>query len=233
MQREFSEEEPELMDLPDQDETSLRSDLENIARLNRSFGGKKAVERVFDELAEKGGSQLLIDLAAGYGDHGRNLLRRCEARGQKLAVVAVDFQIQTLRIAREATPSRQKMYFVQADARQLPFRDKGADLAFCSLALHHFAEDDAVTVLREMARIGRRGAACIDLARSWPARFCIRLLTTFLMRDPMVRHDARISARRAFSGAEMKSLAQRAGWSNLKQIKFFWFQQAVLARSPA
>jgi len=31
----------------------------------------------------------------------------------------------------------------------------------------------------------------------------------------------------------MKSLAHRAGWPNLKQIKFFWFQQAVLARAKA
>jgi hypothetical protein len=49
----------------------------------------------------------------------------------------------------------------------------------------------------------------------------------------MVRHDARLSVRRAFTDAEMKSLAHRAGWPNLKQIKFFWFQQAVLARVEA
>jgi hypothetical protein len=49
----------------------------------------------------------------------------------------------------------------------------------------------------------------------------------------MVRHDARLSVRRAFTDVEMKSLAHRAGWPNLKQIKFFWFQQAVLARVEA
>jgi ubiquinone/menaquinone biosynthesis C-methylase UbiE len=233
MQREFSEAKPELMDLPGQDEKSLRSDLENIAGLNRSFGGKRAVERVFEELADKSGRQVLIDIAAGYGDHGRNLLGRCEARGRELAVVAVDFQFQTLRIAREATASSQRMFFVQADARQLPFRDKGCDLAFCSLALHHFAEEEAVAVLREMARIGRQGVACIDLARSRLAFWGIWLLTTFIVRDPMVRHDGRLSSRRAFSVSEMKSLARRAGWPNLKQIRFFWFQQAVVARIPA
>jgi hypothetical protein len=33
--------------------------------------------------------------------------------------------------------------------------------------------------------------------------------------------------RRAFTHAELKSLAERAGWRNLIQTKFFWFQQAV------
>lgn len=233
MQREFSESQPELMDLPNQDKTALRSDLQHLARLNRTFGGRKAVETVFRTLADQARSLLLIDLAAGYGDHGRNLLQLAKARQHDVTVVAVDFQFQTLQIAREATPPGKKMFFVQADARQLPFRNQAADLAFCSLALHHFAEHDALTVLQEMARIGRHGTACVDLVRSRLAAFCIWLLTAFIIRDPMVRHDARLSVRRAFTDKEMKSLAHRAGWPNLQQIKFFWFQQAVLARVKA
>jgi ubiquinone/menaquinone biosynthesis C-methylase UbiE len=233
MHREFSEALPELMDLPDQDEGALRSDLEHLARLNRTFGGQKAVERVFHTLADKTRSLLLIDLASGYGDHGRNLLGIARDAAHDVTIVAVDFQFQTLQIARDATPESRKMFFVQADARQLPFRNKAADLAFCSLALHHFADHDALTVLQEMDRVGRLGTACVDLVRSRLAALCIWMLTTFLVRDPMVRHDARLSVRRAFTNAEMKSLAHRAGWPNLEQIKFFWFQQAVLARSKA
>jgi ubiquinone/menaquinone biosynthesis C-methylase UbiE len=233
MERQFSESQPELMDLPDQDHEALRNDLKHLARLNRTFGGKKAVEIAFQKLADKRRSLLLIDLAAGYGDHGRNLLGLAQERKHDITIVAVDLQFQTLQIAREATPANKKMFFVQADARQLPFRTKAADLAFCSLALHHFGEADALTVLQEMARVGRLGTACVDLIRSRLAAFCIWLLTTFIIRDPMVRHDARLSIRRAFTDDEMRSLAHRAGWPNLKQIKFFWFQQAVLARVEA
>ena len=228
MQREYSESDPELMDLPDQEENALRNDLEHLARLNRTFGGRKAVETVFQKLADKTKKLVLVDLAAGYGDHGRNLIRRAKARENEVSIMAVDIQFQTLQIARRATPPGQKMFFVQADARQLPFRNQGADLVFCSLALHHFAEKDALTVLQEMARVGRHGTACVDLVRSRLAAFAIWLLTTFIIRDPMVRHDARLSIRRAFTHTEMKSLAHQAGWPNLKQVKFFWFQQAVL-----
>jgi ubiquinone/menaquinone biosynthesis C-methylase UbiE len=233
MQREYSEEVPELMDLPNLDEDALRSDLLHLERLNRTFGGRKAVEIAFYSLAEKARKLLLVDLCCGYGDHGRNLLERAKAAQTDVTIVAVDMQIQTLQIARDATPAGQKMFFVQADARQLPFRTKGADVALCSLALHHFGEGDALTVLKEMSRVGREGTACVDLVRSRFATFCIWLLTTFLIRDPMVRHDARLSIRRAFTKSEMKSLAHQAGWPNLKQLGFFWFQQAVLARVKA
>jgi len=233
MQREYSEAEPELMDLPNLDENALRTDLLHLEQLNRTFGGRKAVEIAFHTLAEPGRKLVLVDLAAGYGDHGRNLIQRAKASRTDVTILAVDRQFQTLQIARDATRDGQKMFFVQADARQLPFRRQGADLVFCSLALHHFAEGDALTVLKEMARVGRHGTACVDLVRSRLAAFCIWLLTTFLIRDPMVRHDARLSIRRAFTRSEMRALAHRAGWPNLKQIKFFWFQQAVLARVKA
>jgi len=230
VKRDYSESVPELMDLPNQDETALRSDLENIARLNETFGGKKAVEKIFRQLAEGIERLVLIDLACGYGDHGRNLIRLARTSHREMTVIAVDFQFQTLQIARDATSPGQKMFFVQADARQLPFRSKSAELVFCSLALHHFADKDASTVLQEMARVARLGTACIDLARSRLAAFGIWLLTTFIVRDPMVRHDARLSVRRAFTHEEMKSLARRAGWLNLTQSRFLWFQQAILAR---
>jgi len=192
-----------------------------------------AVEKMFHKLAHSKRKVLLADLAAGYGDQGRNLIRRGREQNCDVSVISVDLQFQTLKLARAATPAGQKMFFVQADARHLPFRSRGTDLVFCSLALHHFAEPDAVNVLREMARVGRLGTACVDLVRGRLAAFCIWLLTAVVMRNPMTRHDARLSVRRAFTHDELKSLAERAGWAEPQQTKFFWFQQAVRARFRA
>lgn len=233
MRREFSESRPELMDLPNLEETALRHDLQNIARLNRTFGGSRTVEKIFRNLAGKARKLVLVDIASGYGDHGRNIIHRAATRGQDVVVVGVDKQFQTLRIAREATPGNVKMFFVQADARQLPFRPAGADLAFCSLALHHFSDEDAGSVLAEMRRVARFGSACIDLSRSRLACIGIWLMTIFFMRDPMVRHDARISIRRAFTCHELARLAGKAGWNNLRHQTFVWFQQAILNRPNA
>jgi hypothetical protein len=232
VRREFSESHPELMDLPHQDSEALRKDLEHLAGLNRTFGARRTVVALFHKLSAKMRRVVLVDLASGYCDHGRNLITRARARRQDVTVIAMDYQLKTLQIARRATPADQKIFFVQADARQLPLRNRQADLVFCSLALHHFSEEDALTVLREMQRAGRIGSACVDLVRSRLAALGIWLLTTFIVRDPMIRHDARVSIRRAFTAAEMKSLAERAGWPGPEQIKFFWFQQAILGRIP-
>ena len=219
------------MDLPNPDSEALRKDLEHISRLNGTFGARRAVAELFHRLTLHLRRVVLVDLASGYGDHARNLTVRARARQVDVAVIALDSQLKTLQIARSATPPDHKVLYVQADARQLPLRTKQADLVFCSLALHHFSEEDALTVLREMTRVGRIGSACIDLVRSRLAAIGIWLLTTFIVRDPMVKHDARVSIRRAFTTKEMQNLAQRAGWPRPEQTQFFWFQQAILGRT--
>ena len=219
------------MDLPHQDSEALRKDLVQLSGLNRTFGARRAVASLFQRLTANLRRVVLVDLASGYGDHGRNLTEKARARNLELAVIALDSQRKTLQIARRATPSDHKILYVQADARHLPLRNQRADLVFCSLALHHFSDEDAVVVLREMNRVGRLGSACIDLVRSRMAACGIWLLTTFIVRDPMVKHDARLSIRRAFTAREMRGLAERAGWRSLEQTKFFWFQQAVLGRA--
>jgi ubiquinone/menaquinone biosynthesis C-methylase UbiE len=172
----------------------------------------------------------VVDLAAGYADQDRNLAERSHRNGAPWRLIAVDFQRPTLRLARAATPTDLPVWFVQADARRLPFRPGSVDYAFSSLALHHFSDDDAVGVLAEMRRVARRGAVCIDLVRGRLATFCIWLLTALIFRDPMTRVDARTSVRRAFTHDELLDFARRAGWGAVVQTKFFWFQQSVRAR---
>ena len=232
MRREFSHAQPELMDLPQPDMEALRQDLKHIAGLNRLFGARRAVASLFHGLARQLHRVVLVDLASGYGDHGRNLLARSRVADQDVTVIAVDFQFKTLQIARAATSPETRMFFVQADARRLPLRTRQVDLVFCSLALHHFSESDALVVLKEMKRVGRVATACVDLVRSRVAAWGIWLLTTFIVRDPMVRHDARVSIRRAFTREEMRSLSESAGWHEPESFKFLWFQQAVLGRDP-
>ena len=201
--------------------------------MNRFFGARRAVNGLFRVLARSRKNIVLIDLASGYGDHGRNIIDKARARQQSVTVIAVDQQLQTLRISRRAATPERKFHFVQADARHLPFRSHSADLVFCSLALHHFKKQDAVRVLEEMARVGRFGMACVDLVRSRLAALAIWLLTALVYREPMARHDARLSIRRAFTVSEMEDLARRARWPQFQHPKFLLFQQGIYCEMAA
>jgi ubiquinone/menaquinone biosynthesis C-methylase UbiE len=156
------------------------------------------------------------------------------SQGQNVTILALDFQMETLQLAQEATSHHPNIIYIRADARKLPFAKKSVDAVTCSLALHHFSDADAKLVLTEMARVGRQGLACVDLVRSQFAAWCIWLLTTLVMTNRMTVHDARLSVRRAFSRSEMSSLIQQAGWAEpgtfLDHWKLGWFRQAVIRR---
>jgi hypothetical protein len=55
----------------------------------------------------------------------------------------------------------------------------------------------------------------------------VYLLTALVFREPMTRTDARLSAERAFSFREFRSLAERAGWRNFGHRKFRFARQAI------
>ena len=101
------------------------------------------------------------------------------------------------------------------------------DISLCSLALHHFSDDDAAKLLRRCGALSKRFVLVSDLRRGFLLRAGVYMLTELIFREPMTRFDARLSAQRAFSFVEMRELAIHAGWKNFGHKKFQFSRQAV------
>ena len=138
----------------------------------------------------------------------------------------------TIEIARKLSANFPEIHYHCADIHE--FGESGSyDILFFSLALHHFSADDAVRLLRRCAELSRGNVLVADLRRGWMATIGVALLTTFLFREAMTRHDARVSAARAFSFAEMEDLAKAAGWVDYEHRRFRFARQAIwLQRRP-
>lgn len=213
--------------MPSPDMEMLRDDLRNLETINKYFGGRSAVVGLLRKLTKTMERVRVVDLATGFGDHPRSMVRWGRAAGKEVRVMAVDRQWSTLQIARGATPQNYPVLYVQADVRYLPFKNQSADLVLCSLALHHFTEQDAIEILKESKRVAARAMACMDLIRSKSAYWAVWVLTQFILRAPMTRHDARVSVKRAFTEHELKGLARQAGWDRFWHAHLPWFRQAV------
>src|SRR6266404_4700388 len=81
--------------------------------------------------------------------------------------------------------------------------------------------------LRRCRALSKRFVLATDLRRGFLLRAGVYMLTALIFREPMTRFDARLSARRAFSFAEMRELAIQAGWKNFGHKKFRFSRQAV------
>jgi methyltransferase family protein len=105
---------------------------------------------------------------------------------------------------------------VAADAAALPIRERGADIVTSALTLHHLEPDAAATGLREMAAAARHAVVVNDLLRTRVALGLVWLATRLLRCHPISRHDGPLSVRRAYSAAELTTLAQKAGITTLR-----------------
>ncbi len=182
--------EPEWMDAPDADAADLERSLRFIRRINHALGYNRATARAIREIAGEPNS--VLDVCCGSNDF---------AGATGWPTVGLDFHAGTLACATGT--------LVRGDALRLPFADGAFDVGVCQMALHHFDADDAATILREMTRVCRRGWVAADLLRRRRAALWIRLFT--LTAGPMVRHDARLSVRQAWSPAEARQLGESVG----------------------
>lgn len=224
--RQFQASEPELMDRPDASPRDLEAALRSLRGLNRYFGSYALVERFVRRWVKRGDRLRIADLATGSADIPRLVADHARKVGAEVEIVAVDNHPRTLEMAREMSAGYREINCEAADV--LTFGEAGAfDIVICSLALHHFSDDDAVRLLTRCRELSRAFVLVSDLRRGFLARVGVYLLTAFIFRDPMTRQDGRTSAQRAFSFSELCALATRAGWRNFGAGKCRFARQAI------
>jgi ubiquinone/menaquinone biosynthesis C-methylase UbiE len=197
----------ELMDEPTLDAHAHTHALRSLNRVNRLIG---AHYRLYKAITKLGPADRLsvLDLGTGGGGFLAYLFRRRKRAAGPLL----------LGLDRSASALRQVQAWhngmirpVRADARRIPLADNSADVVVCSLFLHHFDEPDVVLILREAARVARRGIAVSDLLRSRLA-LALTWVTTHLISRSYVFHvDGSRSVRAAFRADELAELAGQAG----------------------
>jgi SAM-dependent methyltransferase len=212
----------ELMDRPQPVSSQLLIDLQNLEKLNRYFGSHALVLRFLKRWARAGESVRIIDLCTGFGDIPRRMVDWCRKNAVTVRIAAVDSQAATLELAE--TAGYPEISFVRADVFEF---EEPADLVFCSLALHHFSDDKAGELMRRIKQMASRAVLISDLERTDLGILGIDFLTATLFRQPMTRHDARLSIRRAFSFREMHRLAEEAGWERFGHARFPVCRQAI------
>jgi len=226
MKRSFDPAVLEMMDRPQPVSAELERDLERIRQLNRWFGSYWLVFSFMRRWIKPGDQVRIVDLATGSGDIPRLIVDHARKIGAKVEIDALDRQSATLEIAKKLSAGYEEISYIGANI--LEWKPAAAhDIALCTLTLHHFSNEDAVKVLRRCSEVATRFVLVSDLRRGFFLKAGVYILTAFVLREPMTRYDARLSAARAFSFKEFDKLARQAGWQNFGHKKFRFARQAI------
>lgn len=195
----------ELLDGSAADAAELDRNLRDLAALNRLPGGTRTSLEGVLALAHRSTDLRILDVGTGLGDLPLAFARR----GWR--TVALDTHPQVLEAARLAATHEPLVEVVEGDGRSVPYPDRAFDISHCSLLLHHLDPPDAVVVLREMARVARRGVVINDLRRGLLPFVATGVAVALLGRCRATRVDGLTSVRRAYTLAELDKLLAEAG----------------------
>jgi len=226
MKRQFDSAVLEMMDRPQPLSAELERDLERLRQLNRWFGSHRLVLSFMQRWIKPRARLRIVDLATGSSDIPRLIVDYARSIDAAVKIDAVDRQPPTLEVARKLSADYPEISFSEANILEWQSAES-YDIVLNSLALHHFSEEDAVSVLRHCRELSRSFVLVSDLRRGFFLKAGVHLLTAVIFREPMTKFDARLSAARAFSFAEMHDVARRAGWTNFGHRKFRFARQAI------
>lgn len=232
MKRSFDPAVLEMMDRPQPVSAELERDLQRIRQLNRWFGSYRLVLGFMRRWLRPGACVRIVDLGTGSGDIPRLVADYARQIGAQVEVDALDRQPATLEVATKLSTHYPEIYYRDADILEWHSAET-YDVVLCTLALHHFSDEDAVSLLQRSRELSRKFVLVSDLRRGFLLQAGVYLLTKLIFREPMTRHDARLSAARAFSFTELHDLALHAGWEHFGQKKFRFARQAIWLEKTA
>ncbi len=220
----------ELLDRADNSDAEVGENLRDIERLNRYFGGIRAVLRHLRRLiSDQPGARLeILDIGTGGADIPRAICRWARRRAVAVTIEALDRSEQVLAVAREWSADYPEIRLRRADAPRLPHPDRSFDFATSSQLLHHLTEAEGVRLLREMRRVARRGVIVTDLVRSRRAYILTTIAIRLLRTSRLTRNDAPMSVLRAYRPDEVRRMAAEAGLSDATISFHPWFRFALV-----
>jgi SAM-dependent methyltransferase len=204
----------------------VERNLADLARMNRLPGGTAASLTAIRQLVGPVGEVRVLDVGTGRGDMPIAFARR----GWR--TVAIDTNPDVLRVARRVVAGRHEIELVEADGRALPFEDGAFEVAHCSLLVHHLSPAEAVAALREMRRVARHGVVINDLRRGILPLIATTLTVLAFGRSAVTRNDGIVSARRAYTVAELDGLLREAGLIRRWRSPA-WLPRVVTAAVPS
>jgi SAM-dependent methyltransferase len=196
----------EILDLPDVDPDVVTRSLADVARCNALFGGlSSALDEIRSTFKDLPRCATLLDVGTGLGDIPCRARALARENGVELTTIGLDSAAELTQASRPSVS-----FAVCGNALHLPFANRSVDVVMCSQVLHHFTDQDAATLLREMNRVARVRVVVSDLRRSWIAVAGLWLVSFPLRFHAVSRHDGVVSVLRGFTSDELTNTVRDA-----------------------
>lgn len=226
--------EPEIMDDLTCSGVVVERTLAELDIINRLLGGNRVTLSGLKELASLHASEnplTIADLGCGSGDVLRRFAVYARKKGIAVRLVGIDANSSIVAYARKHCAGYPEISFESTNVLSSEFAAQSYDIICGTLFFHHFDDATLSRLLPQLARQAKLGVLINDIHRHWFAYHSIRWLTRWLSSSSMVRYDAPLSVRRAFTRKDWHRVFLQSGIKHFT-IRWRWaFRWKILISS--
>src|SRR5436853_6356523 len=215
--------EPENLDKGSYTAEEYEGCLVELRRVNEWLGDANALrDSLFKEIGRRELQTFsVLDVGAGSGELLRVTAKWARETDRKASLVGLELNARSASSINEESREFPEISSVQADGFAIPFSHDAFDYVIQSLTLHHFNDESAVRILREMNRVAKRGLFVIDLHRNAIAYFLYTTVGHLFLHNRLIREDGALSILRSFKPDELEEIGRKAGLDRVKVEKHF------------
>lgn len=217
----YRSDKPELMDDFFMEGEILRDALDKIAGINRLLGGNKVTIQGVEYLIRNHKNQEIniLDIGCGNGDMLRALADYATKNHLNFKLTGIDANLFTVKHAQHLSMSYPDINYQCADIFEEIQKETAYDIVLCTLTLHHFNDQEILTLLQNIKEKARIGLVINDLHRSAIAYYLFTALCFVFRLNSMSKNDGLISILRGF---KKHDLIHYSNQLNLKKDIIYW-----------
>ncbi|HEX8562081.1 MAG TPA: methyltransferase domain-containing protein [Flavobacterium sp.] len=200
----------------------LRDALDKIAKINQLLGGNALTVRGVKKLLHgvpKSQVVTIVDVGCGNGDMLRELAEFGKSNDRLFNLIGIDANQFTVNHAESLSEAYPNISYRCKNVFDLDFANLNPDIVLCTLTLHHFRDDEILTLTRKFKEYAAIGVVINDLHRSKLAYRLFQLVCSVFGLNDMSREDGLVSILRGFKKEELTAFSKQL---NLKKYSIRW-----------
>ena len=214
--------EPEIMDDFALEGETLRDALDKIAKINRLLGGNQLTLQGVQQLLKgipKDQEITIVDIGCGNGDMLRVLADYGKQNKYRFKLIGIDANAYTISHAVALSKAYENISYQCEDIFEAEFKALDYDMVLCTLTLHHFKDEEILSLMQVFYEKASIGIVINDLHRSAIAYRLFQALCFVFQLNDMSREDGLVSILRGFKKAELEHYSKEL---QLKKYTIQW-----------
>ncbi len=199
----------EIMDDLDCHGEVVNQTLRELDTINHWLGGNAVTLhaiRLLWKNIPKEQSITIADLGCGSGEMLRILARLAAKEKRNVVLIGFDANPNIIDYANAHSKEFKKLTFKAVNVFSKEFQEQKFDFVLATLFMHHFSEEELVTLFSSLKRQTKSAIIINDIHRHPLAYHSIKLLTHYFSRSAMVQFDAPLSVLRAFTKPDLQRI---------------------------